>query len=171
MLNQTEGLTFIKSLLEDASVYKYEDIMKTETDQDGVETSTVDTTATEQLEADLIIMSYEVYLSDMNDVLDTDTYNIIQAKEYTAYSDDEKKLFMAECYLIASLFLKRYALKYETEMFKTQLDMMNKVTQYDKSGKFFTADKYYKTALSLLAKVTQNSEVYAKTKQIYIRRY
>lgn len=174
MLNATESLKQIKSLLDVASVYGYTDIMKTTTDNDGVDTETIDISANEQFEADLAICAEDVYTIDLHPVIAKEFYALIKAKDFTDYDENEKLLFLAEVYLTAAMFLTKYALRYESDKFKTQLDFANKTTQIEKSGKLYTADRYQSMAFAYLSKIDNYNDfsvIDPGKKQIYIRRY
>jgi len=130
MLNNTQSLIKIKQLLDDFSVYKYTD----------------DGTAEAQIEADLITISEEVYLNEMIKIISPSAYETIQATPFTDYTANWKRLFYAECYFIASKFLQLFALRYETDMYKSTLDLNSRTIGVEKSGKLYTADEYLRTA-------------------------
>lgn len=158
MLNVTETMIFVKDLLDEPSVYGFEDI----TEGDSAET---------QMESALNRLSDEVLFNELLDVLTEDLYDYIKNKSYTDYDYNDKKLFYAECYFIAALFLEKYALKKETENFKTQLDFSNKISTTEKSGKIFSAYEYRKKANLYLSKIDEYSSVEPEGRSMSIRRF
>lgn len=157
-LNELNALTQILKLLDDPAVYKYEDTYKDETttigvppDEVVVTTSVIDETASELMQADLATISEEVYLAEMLKIIPASEYDLIKAKDFTQYTANQKRLFYAECYFIASKFLIAWSLRNETEMYKSTLDFSSRTIGVEKSGKLYTAEEYSRTALANIA--------------------
>jgi hypothetical protein len=136
LLNETNSLIQIRKLLDDPEVYKYED---------GAET------AEKQFEDDIVTISDEVYLSEMLTIISAAQYESIKAADFSSYTANQKRLFYAECYFVASKFLIAYSLRNETEMYKSTLDFNSKTVGVEKSGKLFTAEEYARTAKDNIA--------------------
>lgn len=169
MLN-INTLTQVKKLLDDYTVYKYEDTTTSE-EINGETVITIVESALEKFEADIQIIADEVYISTMLTIIDEGTYNYIKAMNYSEYTLNFKRLFYAECYFIASKFLKAWSLKNETELYKSNYDLTTKVFGTQKSGKLFTADEYYKTAMANVAEYEKDSTKVDNQSMVWIRRY
>jgi len=150
LLNQTNSQIQICKLLENPSVYKYEDVTHEETVGETV-TVVVDKTALAAMQDDILDIADEVYLSEILSVITTAHYDSIKATVFTSYTANQKRMFYAECYFVASKFLIKWSLKNETEMYKSTLDFNSRTVGVEKSGKLFTAEEYARTAKSNMA--------------------
>lgn len=157
MLNAVESMKFIKSLLDAPTVY-FKDV------EDGDSADT-------QLAAAINECCDEVYIKELMDVMDEAVYNIVKAKDYTAYVLNDKRLFYAECYYTASFFLEKYALKNESDKFQKSIDLMNAAVQTEKSGKLYSSNQYYATARSYLSKIDEYSSIKPEYQSQAIQRY
>lgn len=157
MLNNNT-MTLVKSLLDEPEVYRYKDISE-------------ENTAEKQMEADLTALSDEVLFNELLDVLTEDIYAQIQGKAFAAYNYNDKKLYYAEAYFIAALFLEKFALKNESENFKSQVDFANRTSVTEKSGKIFSAYEYRKRAKNYLARIDSYSSVNPEGMSLSISRY
>lgn len=157
MLNDN-SMPLVKSLLDDAEVYGYKDV-------EGGDT------ADAQFEDTLAALSDELLYNELLDVLTEDIYAQIQSKSFADYNYNDKKLYYAEAYFIAALFLEKYALKNESENFKSQIDFANKVSVTEKSGKIFSAYEYRKRAKNYLARIDCYSSVNPEGMSLSINRY
>ena len=166
MLNNTESMTYILSLLEDPAVYGYKDIIET-----IEEVETVVSTDLEQMQADIEICAEDILYSEILDVATEAVYDSIKAKEFADYTRNDKRFFFAECYFTAYMFLYKYALKNESELFKTQIDFSGRFQATEKSGKIYTANEYYKQAMKFIKDIDTESQVKPQGKAISIRRY
>jgi len=169
MLNSTESMKYIKSLLDDIAVYGYKDLTHEETEGETV-TVVVDATALSQFEADINSCCDEVFVKELMDVMDEPVYNLIKAKDYSSYLLNDKRLFYAECYYTASFFLEKFALRNESEKFQKSIDFMNSAVQTEKSGKLYSSNQYYATAKSYLNKIDEYSAIKPEYKSQSIRR-
>lgn len=179
LLNETNSLTKIKQLLDDPSVYKYVDVSHDETDENGNVTTVIDTSAIEQMESDILIIADEVYINEMLPVISSSQYNTIKLKSFDNYTVNDKRLFFAECYFIASKFLQAWSLRNESEIYKSTYDYSTKIRGTEKSGKLFTSEQYMITAKANIAEYEK--EYYSvdldsyygrqKTSSIRISRY
>ena len=106
--------------------------------------------AADTLNLDLVVIADEVKLSKMLDKMYSERYDAIAAKTFASYTEDELRIFYAECYYIAAAFLKKYALRYESEIFKRSYDYTTKTSTSEMSGKLYTANKYLETAEEFL---------------------
>ncbi len=150
LLNETNSLIHILRLLDSPEVYKYEDIITTSGEEPDIITTT--TTAESQMEDDIKIISEEVYLNNILPVVSSAYYQSVQAVDFANYTVNQKRLFFAEVYFIASKFLMSWAFKNETEMYKETLDLSGSKTRaVEKSGKIYTAEQYIQTAKNYMA--------------------
>jgi hypothetical protein len=164
LLNQTNSLIQIFKLLDDPAVYKYEDGAKT---------------AKEQMQDDLIAIAEEVYLAEMLTIISAALYASISSTVFADYTANQKRLFYAECYFVASKFLLAWSLKNETENYKSTLDFNSKTIGLEKSGKLYTAEQYAQTAMSNISEFEREyysvdaDSYYGRTKKsaISIGRY
>ncbi|PKL17876.1 MAG: hypothetical protein CVV49_08850 [Spirochaetae bacterium HGW-Spirochaetae-5] len=157
-LNETNALIQILKLLDDPTVYKYEDTYKEETvttgeppDEVTTTVQVIDKTASELMQVDLITISEEVYLAEMLKIVPSAEYAVIQGISFESYTANQKRLFYAECYFVASKFLIAWSLRNETEMYKSTLDFSSRTIGVEKSGKLYTAEEYSRTALANVA--------------------
>ena len=131
--------------------------------------------AADVMDAALITIAAEVYISKILSIITKATYDAIQIKEYDSYTVNDMRMFYAECYYIAARFLQAWSLKYETDMQKTTYDYTTKLKGVEKSGKLYTAEEYLKTAAANIAEWER--EVYAisdtrgKTSAVTLSRY
>jgi hypothetical protein len=185
-LNEANALAQILKLLDDPTVYKYEDTYKDETVTTGeppdevTETvQVIDKAASEFMQDDLKTISEEVYLAEMLKIVPAAEYDLIKAKDFASYTANQKRLFYAECYFVASKFLIAWSLRNETEMYKSTLDFSSRTIGVEKSGKLYTAEEYSRTALANIAEYEREyfssdmDTYYGRTKRssISIARY
>lgn len=151
MLNQIETMLKVKSLLDDYLVYRY----------------STDDLFEEAIEE----IANEVYLTEMLKIVTSVQYGQLQNKSINSYDNDDKLLFYAECYFIASKFLEVWSLKNETELQKTSYDYTTKIKGEEKSGKLYTSKQYREIAFTNLNNIDPYyGKTYSPTK-ISIARY
>ena len=95
----------------------------------------------------------EIYIKVLCNVMTATQYAEVQATQYQDYTDDQKKLFYAECYLTAALFLEKWVLKNETDKFSQTFDYNSKIQTTTKSGKLYTAERYYEKGHAYLSAI------------------
>jgi esterase/lipase superfamily enzyme len=174
MLNNIESMNYILSLLEDPAVYGYEDITETTTEEIEGETIEVETLVSsdlDQMKTDIEISAEDILYSEILDVATESVYEAIQAKDFADYTRNDKRFFFAECYFTAYMFLYKYALKNESELFKTQIDFSGRYQATEKSGKIYSANEYYKQAIKFIKDIDTESQVKPQGKAVSIRRY
>lgn len=131
--------------------------------------------AADVMDAALITIAAEVYISKILSIVTKATYDAIQIKDYASYTVNDMRMFYAECYYIAAKFLQSWSLRYETEMQKTTYDYSTKTKGSERSGKLYTADEYIQTAMANVAEWER--EIYAtndtrgKTSAVTLSRY
>lgn len=178
MLNSEESVIYTRTLLEDPAVYGYSDVYETEEQTVGegeeagiIEVETLLSSASDQMDSDIEACAKEVLYSEMLDVMSEKVYADIQAKPFDQYGRNDIRLFFAECYFAAYLFLRKYAVKNESAMFKTQIDFTGGFKASEKSGKLQAAQEYYNQAIKFLSDIDRESPVNPQGKAISIRRY
>lgn len=156
-INTTESLAKIKSLLESAYVYGYKD----ETDN----------TADNQMNGDLETISKEVNIKEIFKTVSPTQYSILQTKSFTDFSEDDMKLFYAECYFIAAKFLNLWSLVHESDMYKSTYDYSTKIHGEEKSGRLYTAKTYTKMAYDYINSLSPEYGKEQTVRHISIARY
>ena len=158
MLNDTQSLTKLKRILDDPGVYKYEDITHTVEGETGTETVT-DSTAMHQFEDALRDSCSEVWIDTLSKVMTTDEYAEIAGKEFTAYTDDNMRIFLAECYFTAAKFLRNWCLRNETDRYSQTFDYASKIGTTTKSGKLYSAEEFHRMGISYLSEIQNTNSI------------
>ena len=161
MLNN-KSITEIKKLLDDYSVYKYEDDVTVEI-IDEEEVTTVTKTAESKFEDDIEACCDEVYIDELSKFISETSYTDLKALSYDNYTLNEKRIYLAEIYFTASKFLEKFSLRNETENFKTTFDYSTKTSVSEKSGKLYSSKRYYDIGRSYLTEL----ETYFKNPSIF----
>lgn len=137
MLSTYYSTQYIESLLEPEIVYA----------------TSEETRDTYDFTDDIEACCDEIYIRVLCNAMTATQYAEVKATQYQDYTDDQKKLFYAECYLTAALFLEKWVLKNETEKFSQTFDFNTKTQTTTKSGKQYTAERYYEKGHAYLSSI------------------